>query len=263
MQKRNNIPYFIGTFLIVLITILITARFSVIKVGNDNVDSPKSSEKISEKNKIRTPEITNTENEYGKNFKEEYESINGKENKNGKIHREIIIPENNPFIKSTGEEIVNKINNKESFYVYFGDSLCPWCRSVIEVATDEAKRAGIKTIYYVDIWDEEGNEIFRNKIELNGDNAETVIEGTDSYNTLLKEFEDKLEDYKIKKEDGTEIVVGKRIFAPNFVRVIDGKADDIIDGISEKQEDSRETLTAEIIQDEQKTFRKFFSEGNK
>ena len=59
-------------------------------------------------------------------FKKDYESLNGKENANGKIHREVSIPKNNPIIISSAKEIVSMIENKETFYVYFGDSLCPW-----------------------------------------------------------------------------------------------------------------------------------------
>ena len=64
-------------------------------------------------------------------FKEEYEAINGVANSSGKEHRTLSISEDNPFVYVTGEEIVEKIENNETFYVYFGSPYCPWCRSVI------------------------------------------------------------------------------------------------------------------------------------
>ena len=102
----------------------------------------------------------------GKEFKEDYESVNGKENKSGKIHRSISIPEDNVFVISSASEILKKINNKDTFYVYFGSKLCPWCRSTIEMANKVAVDKGITKIYYVDIWDNDGNEILRDKYKL-------------------------------------------------------------------------------------------------
>ena len=61
-------------------------------------------------------------------FKQEYEALNGEENGNGKNYRVVEIDENNPFVYATTDEIVEKINNKESFVVYFGFAKCPWCR---------------------------------------------------------------------------------------------------------------------------------------
>ena len=41
-------------------------------------------------------------------FKNDYEGLNGKTNKNGKVHRTISIPEDNPFVEVTPEEILKK-----------------------------------------------------------------------------------------------------------------------------------------------------------
>ena len=49
-------------------------------------------------------------------FKEEYESLNGKTNSNDKAYRNISIDADNPFVYITAEELVEKINNKETFY---------------------------------------------------------------------------------------------------------------------------------------------------
>ena len=83
-------------------------------------------------------------------FKEEYESLNGKKYKNKKI-RDVKIEKDNPFVYKTAEEIVDLIENGESFIVYFGFSKCPWCRSMIETFIKTAKENNIDKIYYVDM----------------------------------------------------------------------------------------------------------------
>ena len=66
-------------------------------------------------------------------FKKEYEAYNGKVNEsNGKEYRTVNIKEDNPFIYKTADEIVNMMNEKKTFAVYFGFDTCPWCRSIIE-----------------------------------------------------------------------------------------------------------------------------------
>ena len=74
-------------------------------------------------------------------FKNDYESLNGVENEdNGKEFRSINILEDNPMVYKEAGDIIDMINNKESFVVYFGFTRCPWCRSIvstlIEVAND-------------------------------------------------------------------------------------------------------------------------------
>lgn len=206
--------------------------------------------------------LTGCTNKDAINFKNDYESLNGKENKNGKIHRTITISKKNPFVTVEPKDIVQKIEDKETFYVYFGSKLCPWCRSVIEKATEVANDYEIKTIYYVDVWDDEGNEILRDEYSLD-DNGKPKLEkeGTEEYKKLLKTFDELLRDYTITNDDGDKIEVGeKRIYAPNFIFVNKGKASKLITGKSDKQKDSREELTKEILADEQAAFEDFFAE---
>ena len=39
-------------------------------------------------------------------FKQEYEAVNGKENSAGKVHREVKISKNNPYVKVDPKDIV-------------------------------------------------------------------------------------------------------------------------------------------------------------
>ena len=197
-------------------------------------------------------------------FKEDYESMNGKENASGKIHRTVNIDEKNPYVYATAKDIVNKIENKETFYVYFGSTLCPWCRSVIEKSIEISKNKGISKIYYVDIWDNEGNEILRDKYTLNEDGSlELVIKGTDEYRKLLAYFDSVLSNYSLKDSSGKNVPTNeKRIYAPNFIYVEKGEAKNLVEGISDKQKDSRETLTEEMLKDEENIFNSFFKEND-
>ena len=195
-----------------------------------------------------------------KAFKKDYERLNGVVNANGKEHRTISIPKNNPITISTAKEIVSKIENEDTFYVYFGSPICPWCRSVIEKAMEVANNNGIKKVYYVDFWDDEGNEILRDKYTLDDDGKPVKdIEGKEEYYKLLEYLGEVLPDYTFKKKDGQEINLGeKRIYLPTFIYVAKGKPIRMTTGISDLQTESRDELTTDILADEDKMFDEFF-----
>ena len=193
------------------------------------------------------------------NFKLDYESLNGTTNKNGKEHRSVSIDINNPFEQITPDELLAKIEGGETFYVYFGDKLCPWCRSVIEKAIEVANKKRIDKIYYVAIWDSEGNEIVRDKYELQDGILVKTIEGTKEYEKFLMYFDDLLSEYNLTDSQGNKVYTGeKRIFAPNFIYVEEGKAIRLTTGISDNQKDSREELNDDILKDEEELFEEFF-----
>ena len=191
-------------------------------------------------------------------FKNDYEGLNGKTNKNGQVHRTISISEDNPFVEVTPEEILKKYETGETFYVYFGSPICPWCRSVIESAIKIADERDITKIYYVDVWDDEGNEILRSKYEVKDGKASKVKDGTKTYYKLLDYMKDYLRDFTLADGDKTIEVGEKRIYAPNFVYVKDGKTKKLITGKSEKQTDARGELTDEIKKEQEESFRSFF-----
>ena len=194
-------------------------------------------------------------------FKEEYEKINGdKTSYSDNKYRTLKIDKNNPYVYSSAKEILEKINNKETFYVYFGSSYCPWCRSVIEKSIESAQKNNIKKIYYVDIWNGFHNEILRDTYKLNDKNeAEKEKDGTKEYYKLLEKFDNLLEDYTLTTDDGEEVKVGeKRIFAPDFIYVENGVAKSITSATSENQQDADAKLTKEILKDEEKSFDNFF-----
>lgn len=178
-------------------------------------------------------------------FKEEYESLNGEENSFGKEYRTISISEDNPFVYKQADDIVEMINNNETFAVYFGFDSCPWCRSVVPTLIEVAQDLNIEKIYYVDVKD------IRDTIEINEDGKlETTKKGTDGYYKLIELLDNVLSDYTLVDSDGNNISTDeKRIYAPNIVIVVDGKAKRLESGISEKQTDGYMELTDEIKED--------------
>ena len=175
-------------------------------------------------------------------FKEEYESQNGKKSKSGKENRKVSIPEDNPFVYTTAEEISKKMDNKETFIVYFGFSTCPWCRSIIEELIKCAKDSKVDKIYYVDVLD------IRDTKEIDEEgNIKTTKEGTKGYNELIDKMSNILSDYTTTNEDEEEISLEeKRIYAPNVIAVVNGKATKLEEGISEELKDPYMELTEEM-----------------
>ena len=189
-------------------------------------------------------------------FKEDYESYNGKKNQNDKEYRSVNIDEKNPFVYKTEDEIVTMIENKETFIVYFGFNTCPWCRSVIETLVEVSKKENIDRIYYVNV--RPNGEDIRDTITVNEDGTyERTKEGTKGYNKLLNLLDKVLSDYNLKDKDGEKVdVLEKRIYAPNVVSIVNGKATKLETGISEKQTDAYMDLTDEM---KKETYSKFES----
>ena len=174
-------------------------------------------------------------------FKEEYESQNGKKSKSGKEYRKVSIAEDNPFVYTTAEDISKKMDNKETFIVYFGFSTCPWCRSIIEELIKCAKDSKVDKIYYVDVLD------IRDTKELDEEgNIKTTKEGTKGYNELIDKMSNVLSDYTTTKEGKEISLEEKRIYAPNVIAVVNGKATKLEEGISEDLKDPYMELTDEM-----------------
>ena len=174
-------------------------------------------------------------------FKTEYESLNNTK-VFGKKVRNIKIDDNNPFIYAKASDIVKKIENNETFVVYFGFAKCPWCRSVLPTLIDVAKKENLQTIYYVDVYD------IRDTLKQDENkNVVTDKKGSDDYYKLLTYLNDVLDDYELSDENGNKINTNeKRIYAPNVISIVDGKATKMTTGISKKQTDAYMKLTKEM-----------------
>lgn len=177
-------------------------------------------------------------------FKKEYELLNGKKNDYKKTIRTLTISKDNPIKYSNAKEIVEKMNKKESFIVYFGFAECPWCRSIVENLITAAKNKNIDTVYYVDV------ENIRDIKEIKDKEIITKKEGTNDYYKLLEKLDNVLSEYTLEDSEENEIKVGeKRIYAPNIVAVVNGKAEELTDGTSEKETDPYMKLTKAMNQE--------------
>lgn len=200
----------------------------------------------------------------GLKFKETYESLNGKK-LYGKTTRSVSISKDNPIKITTIDKINKKVDNKETFYVYFGFESCPWCRSIIETMLKIAKEKNIKKIYYVDVRPgTDSNETdIRDEYGMFKDGKIYLMrKGTKDYHEFQKRFNNVLSDYKhgdIESLDGTEYEGEKRLGAPNIIYVKKGTPKKLVSGISKKQVDGFQKLTEDLLEDEEKTFRNFFS----
>lgn len=109
-------------------------------------------------------------------FKDEYESVNNKENA-----IKISITENAPIKYLSYEELTKKIENKDNFVIYFGFPTCPWCRNIINVLLDTAKENN-SNIYYINTRElknskEEYNAVYEllyDYLEENSDGVKTL-----------------------------------------------------------------------------------------
>ena len=185
--------------------------------------------------------ISNNSQTDGIKFKEEYEKLNGKKNDQGKKYRDITIDSKNKIIYKTTEEVLDLIDKKKSFALYFGFDTCPWCRSVVPTLASISKELN-QEVYYIDVKD------IRDTFELDDDNKPKLVKkSSKDYSKLLEKLEPVLEDYILTDSDNNEIKVGeKRIYAPSIVSVIDGKAKELTTGVSDKQTYGYMKLTKEM-----------------
>lgn len=92
----------------------------------------------------KTKNLTDSEK-----FKEEYESLNKKDN--GEVNYiNVKINKENPIVYTTPKEVIDKINNKDLFVVYFGNSKKNENRQIVESLLESAKEKEVDKIYYID-----------------------------------------------------------------------------------------------------------------
>lgn len=176
-------------------------------------------------------------------FKEEYEGLNNTtREKDGKTIRSLDIVEDNPFIYKEPKDILEMMEVGDTFVVYFGFPDCPWCRSAIPTLIDVAKDLELSQVYYVNV-----KEIRDTMVIDDSGAVVTETEGTTEYYQLLEKLDTVLDFYTLKDKDGNEVNTGeRRIFAPSIISVVEGKAVEITDGISEKQTDGYMELSQEM-----------------
>ncbi len=218
MNKKRKVAIAFVVVLFILVALEIVYIFSELYTESDIPEDPVITDAIK--------------------FKTEYESLNGEKNSNGDDIRILSIADDNPFIYATENEIAEKMDNKESFIVYFGFKSCPWCRSVLNSLIESAKENNVTKIYYVDVLE------IRDRYELDDEHkAVRTVEGTEGYYKLLEKMDKVLDDYepltyKVKKKTKSVKIDEKRIYAPNVVAVKNGEAVYLESGLVEDLNDA-------------------------
>jgi len=95
-------------------------------------------------------------------------------------------------------------------------------------------------IYYVDVLE------IRDTIEYNNGELNTTKEGDKYYMKLIELYGNVLDDYKVKNGDESIDTGEKRIYAPNVIAVVNGKAKEKVEGISEELIDPYGEITEDM-----------------
>lgn len=145
-------------------------------------------------------------------FKEEYESLNGKDTGYNQTHQTLDIKSYNPMLYSNYNEIF-EILEKGTGIIYFGFPECPWCRNLVPVLVSSALESKVDKIYYLNIKADRNTLTLTKKGKI-----KTEKQGNENYLKLVDILKDYLPAY-----DGLNDETIKRIYLPTVVFVKDGK----------------------------------------
>ena len=180
------------------------------------------------KEEVKTNERPSTVS--SKEFKKQYEVLNGTKNSNDQDYLEVSIAENNPVTIKSDIEILDILKNGTGV-IYFGFNSCPWCRSMVETLLEAVDENNITNLYYVDIKD------IRSSYEVKNKKLTQTKEGTESYYKILEYLNEYLEDYKITSDKKDYDTKEKRLYAPTVVALKEGKIVGFHEGTVDSQED--------------------------
>lgn len=188
-------------------------------------------------------------------FKDNYEKLN-----DNSEYLKINIKDDKKIELKNEFDILDMIENKESFIVYFGFEECNWCRSTLESFIKNLNNSNIEKIYYVNISD------IRDNYELNSKNELIkTVEGTEGYYKLLKAFDSILDNYEPlsftdSKGKVTYVdVQEKRIYAPTYAIIKNGIPVTKVSGISKLQKNELSKINDEIKKEQDSIFEDFFN----
>lgn len=145
-------------------------------------------------------------------FKEEHESLNGKDTGYNQTHQALDIKSYNPMLYSNYNEIF-EILEKGTGIIYFGFPECPWCRNLVPVLVSSALESKVDKIYYLNIKEDRNTLTLTKKGKI-----KTEKQGNENYLKLVDILKDYLPVY-----DGLNDETIKRIYLPTVVFVKDGK----------------------------------------
>ncbi|MBR0474377.1 MAG: hypothetical protein IJJ19_05195 [Erysipelotrichaceae bacterium] len=198
-------------------------------------------------------------------FKQDYEKLNGQTTESGNKYREVEIDAKNPFVYVELDEVLRRMDNGETFIVYFGANWCPWCRSILPTVIKTARELKVDKIYYVDVRKDNDHDLDIRDSYAVDESGRIYLshEGTEAYHKFIERASEVLADYSredVPTLDGTEFEGAKRVGAPNFVLIEKGQAVNMITGISSLQSDPYQELNDDILQDVSDMFTKLFEQ---
>ena len=201
--------------------------------------------------------VKQTEDE--KKFETEYETLNGTANETGVAHKTGNIAKDNNIKYITLEEADKKLS-EGSGVIYFGFASCPWCRNLVPTLLDVAKEEELEEIYYVNLLDEEGNDL-RSKYTLNNKNKpKKEKDASLEYYNILASLSEYLSQYVLYTENGKEIEVPeKRLSAPTVVAVKEGVVLDVYEATVEMTEEDAGAVKV-FTKDDKKNAEKAYKE---
>ena len=175
-------------------------------------------------------------------IKEEYESLNNTKNENNqRLYPNVVLDENNVFVKSTENEIIDILNSEG--YIYFGDYTDAYSRSLISLVDEVSKNNIISKINYFDI------STIKDEIALD-DLNEPIIkkQGSNGYYKMLEILDEWLPNYYLINEEGTKIdTLEKYIVVPTIVVVKDGEIKNLRMGTIESQKTGYDELSSDEV----------------
>ena len=131
-------------------------------------------------------------------FKEEYESLNNKEN-----YENISIKEKNPIVYSSLEEIIDVLENKSGL-IYLGYPESSSCRNNLPILLEAAYQAGLNKIYYLNVKNINSDKKSEEQLNI----IKKYIDNFDGINVLFVKDKENIKtntlldsDYKIMSEE--------------------------------------------------------------
>lgn len=210
VQEENSYGRMIGALILILIALV--ACYFGYQYKSGNID-------------LKFGKYVQTEDE--KKFQTEYEALNGTANDSGVFNKTLEVMEDNNVVYLTLAEAEEKLESG-SGVIYFGYASCPWCRNLLPSLLKAVKETKLDTLYYVNLLDEEGNDV-RSKYVLNEKGkAKKEKDGSIEYYNILALLSANLSDYVLIKENGkTVLTPEKRLSAPTVVSVKNGNIVDL------------------------------------
>lgn len=182
-------------------------------------------------------------------FKEEYESLNGKDTSYNQTYQTLDIKSYNPMLYSNYNEIF-EILEKGTGIIYFGFPECPWCRNLVPVLVSSALESKVDKIYYLNIKADRNTLTLTKKGKI-----KTEKQGNENYLKLVDILKDYLPAY-----DGLNDETIKRIYLPTVVFVKNGKVIGVQESLESYQKRVENNPFDPMTEEEQKELSDIFKE---